>query len=171
MDAGQVHREAVARVLARRCPARFRTVQGPHGEVRVPADDVSVSEFLDPHDASEWLDDRLARTPPGLGPWTGVLYEVAEAARHGAEAAVAAVGAARELGAWDTWHLYCTLQAWRSQAIPAVTPVLRAVHAEWERLRLADAEPTETPLPVAPEPKRPKVRYATRWGQPAGMAI
>ena len=64
----------------------------------------------------EWLDDRIVRTPPQLGPWTAVLYAVAEAARGGGSAAAAAVRDARALSEWDQWHLYGALARWRSEA-------------------------------------------------------
>ncbi len=171
MDVQQVRREAIARVQARQRPAEYRTVQVGGSDTRMQVDRASAGDFLPAANASEWLDDRIVRTPPQLGPWTAVLYEVAGAARDGTAAAVTAVRSARPLSAWDQWHAYCTVRGWQGDMLADVAPVLRAVLAEWENLGLAVAEPTDVPLPVTPEPKRVKVKYRTRYGQPAGMAV
>jgi hypothetical protein len=173
MDVQQVRREALARVQARRRPAEYRTVLVGGSETRMQVDRPLAGEFLPAKTAGEWIDDRIVRTPPALGPWVAVLYEIAEAARGGTAAAVKAVRSARSLSAWDQWHLYATLGVWQRDMIADVAPVLRAVLAEWgdEGLGLATDEPSDVPLPVQPEPKRPKVKYRSKWGQPASLAV
>lgn len=172
MDVLQIRQAAVTRVLARRRPAEYRTVQVGGSDTRMQVDRPGAGEFLPAKDAGEWLDDRIVRTPPQLGPWTSVLYEVAEAARDGAAAAVTAVRSARSLTKWDQWHLYRMLdKGWERDMISDVAPVRRGVLAEWERLELVMAEPSDVPLPVQPLPKRLKVKYRTKWGQPASLPV
>ena len=154
MDVQQVRREALARVQARQRPPEFRMVRAGGSEARMQVAG-GPGEYLGPAGAGEWLDDKIVRTPPQLGPWTAALYEVAGAARDGAAAAVAAVRSARALSEWDQWHMYVTLRAWRADPLCPV-PVFRAVLAEWERLGLAAEEPSDVPLPV-----RPPVNAAT----------
>lgn len=167
-DIQQIRRDAITRVQARRRPAEYRVVPVGGGETSMQVDR-GAGDFLPPKDAREFFDDRIARTPGHLGEWVRVLYQIARA--DGAAAAVAAVGTARALSPWDQWHLYVTLRSWQGGMTVEAAPILRAVLAEWETLGLVMAEPTDTPLPVAPEPKPPKVTYRSRYGQPAGMAF
>lgn len=173
MDVHEVRRAAAARVMTRERPPEHKTVSrnadGSETRVQIAG---GPGEYLGPVTAGEWLDDRIVRTPPHLGPWTAVLYEIAEAAREGAAAAVAATGGARQLGDWDAWHLYCTLQAWRSAATAEAAPVMRAVTAEWRRLGLPDAEPADTPVAVRgvvneADLSRPGLRRPAVFGRPA----
>jgi hypothetical protein len=170
MDARQIRAAAIARVQARRRPAEYKTVQAGGSDTRMQVDRPGAGAFLPPSTASEWLDYRIAYTPPALGPWTSELYQLAEAARDGAAAAVKAVRAFRSLTPWDQWNTFTMLQNWRSDMLADVGPILRAVLAEWEHLELAMAEPTDVPLPVTPEPKRQKVVYRSRYGNPASLA-
>lgn len=170
MDAQQIRAAAIARVQARRRPAEYKTVQAGGSDTKMQVDRPGAGAFLPPENASQWLDYRITYTPPALGAWTSELYQLAEAARDGAAAAVKAVRAFRSLTAWDQWHTYAMLQNWRADMLADVAPILRAVLSEWEDLGLAMAEPTDVPLPVTPEPKRAKVVYRTRYGNPASLA-
>lgn len=166
MDVQQVHREAVARVQARRLR------QGPMraGESIVPAG----GEFKRAETPGEWWDDRLARTPPRLGTWVELAYKIAAADRI--EAAAAQVAAARSLGPWNQWYLFNCLQEWRQAGPPVqAATVLRAAIAEWDTRGLVKDEPIDEPMgdydPDKREPKRPTVRYRKPWGHPAGVAV
>lgn len=167
MDAQQIRAAALARVQARRRQPEYRTVTVGGQDTRMQVD--QASEFLGPADAGEWLDDRIARTPVGLGPWVPVLFAIAEGARDGSAAAVAA---AQALGEWDQWHLYRTLQTWRSDALSPASGVFRAVLAEWGRLGLVMAEPADAPLPAGrvlneADLSRPGVRRPPKYPVPA----
>jgi hypothetical protein len=178
MDIREVQRvraAAIPRVLARKRPPKIVTYPGAgfgKTDVTGEVDRGSLGEFLDPRTVAEWVDDRECRHP-WSGPHAAVLYDVAEAMREGAGAAVAAVKGARELDQLEQWNLFRNLTYWRSTAtLPAARKAMGAVIGEWDRLGLADREPSTAALPVKPEPERPAVRkYPTKWGKPAGMTV
>lgn len=170
MDLQQVRGDAIARVQARRRPPEYQTVYVAGGETRMQVDRPGAGPFVPPKDASEFFDDRIARTPHGLGPWVEVAYRIALSGSP--DAAVAALNATKSLTEWDQWHLWTCLKAWKDTEAPRdAAAVMRAVIAAWGDLELPRTAPVAVPLPVAQQPKRPKVRYRQPWGHPAGAAI
>lgn len=177
MDADQaleVRRACAARVLGRKRQPVERRLGGQNfGRTDLIVSEVQGSEFTEPQDLGQWLDDRIAATP-WCGPHCGVLYAVAEAARDSEGAALAELGGAKRLSRWDQHHCLVMLLSWRDAAgaLPAARSLMSAIVSEWDRRRLPDGRPdaqVEPELPDLPEPPGPKVLdYPTPLGIPAG---
>jgi hypothetical protein len=97
----------------------------------------SGPEIVPAADLPGWLDDRLCeRTwPPDAA--TAVLFAIAEAARDGRDAAVAAVRGARKLKPREQLVVYGTLMGWRGRTFAPAEGMLSAVIREWRKLKLA----------------------------------
>ena len=108
---------------------------------------IMAPQFRGPSTAAEFFDDRILERNSSF--WglreTPVLIEVAAAAREGAEAAVRAVKAARQLDRPAQWVVCQSITAWgrgdaaKTGADQAVNAVLR----EWSRLRLQQGDPDD----------------------------
>jgi hypothetical protein len=174
MDASDVataRAQAVKRVLARKRPATTRVQPGHIHDLTIV--EVDGSEFIEPENLAEWLDDELVTRAQWRGEFTAVLVAVLEAARSSERDAVSALGAAGKLSQWDAWHLYTDLQQMRGQAtLPEARRLMVTLTAEWENTRgLPDQRPDYAELPSLPDPPRPKrLKYPTRHGLPAGAS-
>lgn len=140
MSVQEIRRAAIARVQARRPAPQYRTA--------VTADGQQLKYQVDTPDrtraatAAEWWDDRIAAMPPVGNPAGVVAFAIAEAARDGEEAALAAVRQARTLSEGDRFLVYVTIGGWESQEpLPEARATLTAIRREWGRLRLADTPP------------------------------
>jgi hypothetical protein len=176
MDAGQAgatRAECVRRVLTRRRPPTERIQRGARPEGDVESRQVEGSEFLDPADIGEWVDDRLASLP-WIGPHTAVLYEVAAAARTSEKAALAAMRAgARQLRTWDQFHCYEMLEIWRASAgtLPAARALMNQLTDAFEDdHKLCSARPDWPEQEMPEPPPAEKLTYETRFGNPAGLS-
>lgn len=151
MDVMQVKADAVRRVLARQRAPEYATVSrnADGTDTRVQTGG-GPGDYLGPVSASEWLDDRLARTPLRSGDQASeALAAIAEAARDGEKSARDAVGQARHLTEWQAFQVYATLAGWTGQDThPDAAPVMRAVLAEWGRRGLAVTQPDPEDLTV-----------------------
>ncbi len=110
--------------------------------------------FRPPESEAEWWDDRIIAHGSALGgggfPEAPVLVAVAVAAREGgADAAVKAVRAARQLEPRVQWGAYQNLLIWKSNDLAlrcfGADWVVGRVLAEWSRLRLPEADPEADP--------------------------
>lgn len=101
-----------------------------------------------------------------------VAFSIAQAARDGEKAAVAAVAGARSLSHADQFLLFVTIGEWGGRdPLPEARATLAAIRREWARLRLAETPPEiqETDVNWAEEAQRHRqVQYMTPHGQPAG---
>ena len=109
---------------------------------RVPLD---APDFRGPETVSEFFDSRLIERRQFFGcPEVPLLYEVAEAARQDAAAAVRALKAARKLDPRTQWVIHQAITEWRRCEGADKTGAERTVSAllaEWSRLRLAEEDP------------------------------
>ena len=81
---------------------------------------------------------------------------------------------ARRLGEWDQWHLYCDLQTIQAAArLPEARALMRAVLGAWEGVRgLPETRPDHPELADLPDPPAPeRIKYETRWGNPARARV
>jgi hypothetical protein len=124
--AAQLKQQAVQRVIARRRPERGQ----------------AESEFLPPETCGDWIDDHVARLPPG-GPH-GVAAQILEAGRQDVASAVAAVRSAESLG-WDEQYVVWACLSDAVERPQAAEHLARAISDEWKRLGLhVSPKPRET---------------------------
>jgi hypothetical protein len=140
MSVQEIRRAAIARVQARRPAPQYRTAPTPDGRtIRYQLDTPDRTRAAT---GAEWWDDRLAAMPPVANPAGVAAFGIAEAARDGAEAGVAAVGQARSLGHADQFLVYATIGDWGSRdPVPEAQATLAAIRREWGRLHLATTPP------------------------------
>lgn len=161
--------EAVKRVQARLRAAKYTEVPDGRGSViRWQTGDAGIAE---PETASEWLDDRAARTPCGAGE-CDLLQEMWERVRTGGVAEAVGLAADRLRG--DKFAQF-TLFTVIAQAPAGPGDVAKALRRAWDKARLATA-----PVPVlpfepmdldAPSEAAKRVVYREPLGNPAGMTI
>jgi hypothetical protein len=146
MDLAQVRQAAAERKQVRRLePVNAR--KAAHTALLEGRPDPGVvnnwsgPEFNPPETLGEWLDDRLTERTWLYGmPDTAVLFAIAEAAREGRAAAVAAVRQARKLTPRQQYVVRSVLAAWRTTRFLEADALMAAVIAEWRRLKLADKQ-------------------------------
>jgi hypothetical protein len=173
-DVAMIRRQAAARVLARKRQPTVRIQQGRTPDTDLTISEVTGSEYMEPLDVGEWIDDLISvhGHAQWRGPWTVTLMQIAGAARGGKDAAVlAAVRSARKLDLWSQWHLFVTLEQWHAAArLPAAVRLMTAVLREWEGASLTETRPDFAELPDLPRLRKPeRIKYPTRFGQPAGV--
>lgn len=174
VSARELKAAAFERVQARRRPPRYR--EGPDGfggTARWQVD--GGSEYLEPANVSEWIDDRQVRCADGPGA-PDVLVHLFERLRGGVGAVPAAVAFAADRlrdhphGQYVLWTILDG-----TPTGPADVQKLRiALSREWKRRRLQTTAArgagfTSDPLNRT-SPRPGKIAYATPYGHPAGPA-
>jgi hypothetical protein len=172
-DVAMARRLATQRVLLRK---RQPVTRVQHGHIEdLTIVEVVGSEYLEPENVSQWVDDVLTWRGYGQwrGPWAAVLADILEHGRSSEHDAAAAVARAVRLDEWSQWHLFRDLEAIRATAtLPEARRLMSAVLAAWEgNRRLPESRPDHPELGELPDPPAPeRLRYPTKWGTPAGAS-
>jgi hypothetical protein len=150
MDVLEAKRAATGRVLARQKPAEYMTTRVADGQDVKVQTGGEPGTFTAPVSASQWLDDRLARTPLRAGEAASeALCAIAAAARDGEKAARAAVREAGQLTPWAQWQVYVTLGEWMGRDLhPDAAPLMNAIMREWQKHHLVVSQPEPEDLAV-----------------------
>jgi hypothetical protein len=129
--------------------------------VTLPRVGINAPEFRDPVTLAEFWDDRVIEWSGQGFPEAPVMTAVAVAVRDGgADAARAAVAAARLLEPAVQWSVYLNLKRWEALGDAARFGADRTVGqvlGEWSRLKL----PTEDPATAEQPPRRRRHRWET----------
>jgi hypothetical protein len=148
----EIYQAALERVKARRnewrsCSEAERRRAWVECRELPPRQDLNVPSLRPPETAADFFDDRICEWAGLRGdPVMPVLLAVADAARGGADAAVKAVRAARQLDVRAQWVACQNLSIWRQHGHAAKTGadrIVAAVLGEWSRLKLARTDPDE----------------------------